>query len=109
MSDETNSLFEIRPSARWADHLEVNDTVNTMVWGPFPSPEYAEIQVLRLKTLVDLGDAISEIARIESTLWEEISIDNGADRESKKVAALLQKSIDSQLDCLKREQKLREA
>lgn len=108
MAGETNTRVAIRPSTRWAGQLEINDTINNMVWGPFPSNEHAAIQLARLKTLDDLNEAILEIARLERTLWEEISIDNGSDNETRKLASILQKSIDCQLDCLKREQKLRE-
>ncbi len=108
MTGTADTCFELHPSSQKTGQLEINDTVNKMVWGPFPSRELADIQLTRLKTLVDLNEAISEIARLERTLWEEITIDNGSDKETRKVASILQKSIDCQLDCLKREQKLRE-
>ena len=48
MANETNTFFEVRTSARWVGRLEINDTLNSMVWGPFKSQEDAEIQLLRL-------------------------------------------------------------
>ncbi len=109
MANETNTFFEVRTSARWVGRLEINDTLNSMVWGPFKSQEDAEIQLLRLKQLAELDEITAGVENLERVIWEEITIDSESGMEAKKMSERLQKMIDSQLDCMKREQKIREA
>ena len=104
-----NSAFKVQESERWAGSLEVNDTLNQMVWGPFVDEEEATIQILKLEHLADLDRITGNVEDLERIIWEEITIESESGAKIKKMCDNLQALVDSLRACLKREQQKREA
>ena len=103
-----NEFFVVQDSERWAGKLEIKDTLNKMVWGPFNNEEEASIQLLKLEQLAELDHITDNVEDLERIIWEEITIDSESGDKVKKMSDRLQKLVDSQLECLKREQRNRQ-
>lgn len=93
-----SSSFTVQSSQ---NHFEVQDSVNNMTWGPFPTEDEARHQVVRLEHLAELQEILRKLTRLEESLWEESTLDTEASRQAKDLESAIRNMVDDHLARLK--------